>query len=254
MYTDVDSIVRGELLNQGLSIHWYMPFLNLALNCVNKLSKDHPILNNITTVRLTLGPDKAVPIPSDYIDWVKIGKQYGAYVRPLTINPSLNNLENNTSSTGAYPPNIDEEGLFGLGAGLYYFSNHITQHGEHSGGFFGFGGGVNENAFKVVPARNEIQFDPSFAEGDVIVLEYLASKASSTTAQVHIYAEEAVQAYIQWKYMVIQDRSRNSRLAAQNAKQEYYNEVRTMQARLTDWNVPDMLEAIRYHFGQAPKV
>ena len=254
MYVDIDSIVRQELIHQGLSIHWYFPFLQLSLKCVNDLSKDiDGVLNNIKSVRLTVGPDKSVSIPSDYVDWIRVGKQYGAYIRPLIVNPSLNKLENNETSTGAYSAESDAGEA--LGWGLYYYSGHISDYGEHLGGFYGYGnGGLPENSFQVVRERNEIQLHPSFSAGDIIVLDYLSFTADSVTAQVHKYAEEAIGAYIDWQYNKMQLRNRQSRLDMQLAERRYYQEVGRLVSRMTDWNIPTIKDAIRYSMGQAPKL
>ena len=73
---------------------------------------------------------------------------------------------------------------------------------------------------------------------------------------VHLFAEEALIAYIRWRS--IQNTSSNdvrrSGADKQFAEREYYNQKRLARARMQNFNVDQAYRAGRRHFKQAPKM
>jgi predicted molibdopterin-dependent oxidoreductase YjgC len=73
---------------------------------------------------------------------------------------------------------------------------------------------------------------------------------------VHLFAEEALIAYIRWRS--IQNTSsndvRHSGANKQFAEKEYYNQKRLARARMQNFNVDQAYRAGRRHFKQAPKM
>ena len=112
------------------------------------------------------------------------------------------------------------------------------------------------------------------AGGTSVYIEYLSNRSynhySLTTdysastddtplpfvPMVHLFAEEALIAYIRWRS--IQNTSSNdvrrSGADKQFAEREYYNQKRLARARMQNFNVDQAYRAGRRHFKQAPKM
>ena len=99
--------------------------------------------------------------------------------------------------------------------------------------------------------QNRIELDTNSSYGEV-VLEYIADEAKSSNPTVHIYAEEALRAYIYYK--VIERKSNVPMGEKQRARSEYYNELRKANARLSTFSKDEALQVIRRNFRQSPKV
>jgi hypothetical protein len=111
---------------------------------------------------------------------------------------------------------------------------------------------------------NTIQFDAGFAEA-TIVLEYISLGLSINQAatnedifgvqnnvtQIHVYAEEALRAYMYWKGL---QRKRN--VAAnlkEAARRDWYNEKRIAKARMKAFTKDEAIQAAHKNHYQAPK-
>ena len=82
-------------------------------------------------------------------------------------------------------------------------------------------------------------------------MEYIADEARSSNPLVHVYLEEALRSYIYYKLC-----ERKSTVPANEkarARQEYYNERRKANARMSNFNRDEALRTIRKNFKQAPK-
>jgi hypothetical protein len=95
MYTTLDKVVKGYLLQRKFPIHWYIDFLMYCQRGLEEISMDS--IGNIRTVKLTLNSYGSVAVPTDYMDWVKIGVPVGQYVRPLNSRGGMNPLNNYTN-------------------------------------------------------------------------------------------------------------------------------------------------------------
>ena len=85
-----------------------------------------------------------------------------------------------------------------------------------------------------------------------MVIEYVADEARSTDPEVHVYAEEALRAYMYYK--IIERKSSVPANEKARARAEYYNERRKANARLSNFTKEEALKTIRKNFMQAPKV
>ena len=84
-----------------------------------------------------------------------------------------------------------------------------------------------------------------------MVIEYVADEARSTDPEVHVYAEEALRAYMYYK--IIERKSSVPANEKARARAEYYNERRKANARLSNFTKEEALKTIRKNFMQAPK-
>ncbi len=242
-WTDIDSVIRGSLFDLGLPLHYYMRFLHRALNCVKHEIGYDTFLRKKST-RLYVNDVHAIDLPSDYIDWVKVGTEVGAKVRPLLANESYNRLYNYDSEGTPTPYSTTDNTSVG------YVDTFSNSHGELLGKAYGYGSST-DRTFKVIEERGQIQLDQSFAEGDKIVLEYIYFDDAATTSLIPPYAEPMLAAYLEWQF---KDRSRLfQRLDMQNAKRYYDNEKRKFRARRIGLTKHDIENSLRKGFVQSPK-
>lgn len=68
-YTNIDNIVKSILLQRGLTIHWYFPYLKLATDCLRELHFD---VLQLTETRVVESVDGVIKFPCGCIDVVRI--------------------------------------------------------------------------------------------------------------------------------------------------------------------------------------
>jgi hypothetical protein len=93
-YTTLDKVVKGYLLQKRYPIHFYIDFLVYAQRCFEEISMDS--IGNVRTQKIPINSYFAATLPSDYMDWIKVGVENGQFVKPLINRPGINRLNNFT--------------------------------------------------------------------------------------------------------------------------------------------------------------
>lgn len=246
LYT-LDNIVRSALLRKGYPIHFYMQFLKYGADCLRELNFDS--LNNVRSIKLELNEYNAIPLPCDYVDWIKVAVENGQMVRPYAQQDGYNRLNNfdedGNKALYATPSNVNE-------TPLPIYEEAVNMNGESMGRQFGFKGGNNPYGFKVLRERNggEIQFDIT-ATGSII-LDYISDGMESDAAtEIHPYAQATIEAYIFWQ---LKEHNRSySPSERQLAKEQYDKEHRILRARLFSFSMTDLRRILQQNYGGAVK-
>ena len=131
----------------------------------------------------------------------------------------------------------------------FVFRNFLYE--SNQGNLYGLGGGHKLGHYRLNMEESRIEIDSS-SDYSEVVLEYVADQAKETNPDVHVYAEEALRAYIY--YRVIERKSTVPMGEKQRARQEYYNELRKANARMKSFSKEDALQVIRKNFKMSPKV
>ena len=115
---------------------------------------------------------------------------------------------------------------------------------------YGLGGGARIADYRINLDQNriEIEADSGYSQ---VVLEYVADEARSSDPEVHVYAEEALRSYMYYK--IIERKSSVPAAEKARARQEYYNERRKANARISSFTKDEALRTIRKNFKQVPK-
>lgn len=250
LYT-LDNIVRSALMDKGYPLHFYLQFLQYGVDCVRQLNFD--TLGNIKSVRLPVNSYKAVTIPCDYVDYVRVGIQLGQYVEPMAEKKESFNRLNNFDSLGNKINYGDIEASNGLIPNNwegYWYTNYINDKGEHLGRIFNNQPGFR-NSFVVLRERDEIQLDNGFT-GTEIVLDYVSDGLTTdSTNAIHPYAIDAIKAFIFWKS---KEHGRQYNLGERSvAKDEYYNQLRVLRGRLNNMTVNDIKRSLAKGYGPVIK-
>lgn len=240
---------------------------NFALRGIRELGFD--VVSRIKSLKLTVDKtNNTVSIPDDYVDMVKIGvvdsdgilRVFGEnkhinYSRkvsgtstsdseegPLAIeNNFVTNKEDDKSSTTERVNTAEDYDY-------YVFENYM--YNGSLGRLYGIGGGFREGQYRVNLDQNRIEIDTDGSYNE-LVIEYVADEARSTNPVIHVYAEEALRAYIYYKLC-----ERKASVPANEkarARSEYYNERRKANRRLSNFTMEEAMRVTRKNFKLAPK-
>lgn len=252
VYASIHSIVNSALIANNLSLHYYLQLLNYALDCVQELSYDS--LPAPKAVELTVNEFDEIDLPSDYIDWIKVGIKSGINVLPLLSEEKYNRLAATSGgSQAAYDDVSPYVGYIGSASDGYWWMNFTSSYGEHIGRFYGHGGGRQSGFFKEITERSVIQLEPGYCDqGDIIYLEYLAFDTANAGSLISKYAESTIISYITWKF---KEWSRDYNLGEKDrAERQYWNNLRKYRARIFPLTVDDIRNIARKHFKQSLKI
>jgi hypothetical protein len=244
---------------------------NFALRGIREIGFD--IGKKVRSIKLPIESNNTVTLPEDFVDLNKIGVVgsdgllYG-FIHNKNINQSQ---EYSLDATGnKTTDDTDDDVLYKVqntvydredsktptdpdmsNANDYYdfvFENYLYNGGI--GSIYGLGGARNRGEYRINLDQNRIEISTRSSTSEV-VLEYVADEARSSDPSVHVYAEEALRAYIYWKLV-----ERKSSVPANEkgrARSEWYNERRKANARLSTFSKDEALKTIRKNFKLAPK-
>jgi len=226
---------------------------NHALRGIREFGFD--ISRVIKSIKLSVDTaNNTVALPDDYVDATKLGVvgadgKVFVFAQDSNINISQKKVNGTLSDSKSPTQGFGSGEAVDDGFEAYVFRNFI--YGTDEGGLYGLGGGHKLGVYRINMDQNRIELDTNNSYGEV-VLEYIADEARSSNPTVHIYAEEALRAYIYYK--VIERKSNVPMGEKQRARSEYYNELRKANARLSTFSKDEALQVIRRNFRQSPKV
>ena len=210
---------------------------NLALRGIRDLGFD--IMKRIKAANLNVSATNTVTLPADYVDLLKIGiVGEDGLVYVFGENKNKNLLANNAGDLPDY--------LLGYSDFIYRnFVNSTTD-----GRMYGYGGGHYSGEYRINLGENRIELTLGTGT-DTVYIEYIADEALAANPSVHVYAEQAIRAYIY--YHLVERKSNVPAVEKARARQEYYNERRLANARLKSFSKEEALKTIRKNFVQSPK-
>jgi hypothetical protein len=233
----LDTIVKAYLSKRGLSIHYYIESLTHACDCLRELNFD--TMKVIKSVKLPVNSYGAVTLPSDFVDFVKIGFPRGQYVVEMSQNDTLNRLNNfNDEGNKIKYESIDTD--YPLSSWGWDGANYIwasNDRGELLGRGFNIQAGTTPNAFKVLRERGEIQLDNRYS-AEYVVLEYIGDGLDTNAeTEVHPYSQSTIESYIAWKSSLNRDAIQS------NEALLFYNNLRILRGRMNDATLLDYLRS-----------
>tara|TARA_R100001460_G_scaffold107625_1_gene156649 strand:- start:1997 stop:2875 length:879 start_codon:yes stop_codon:yes gene_type:complete len=248
---------------------------NMALRGIREFGFD--VQPRVRSLKRDLEANNTIVLPDDFVDVIKIGTvDENGIVRAFAENKNLNisqaydgNAFSDSSSEG-----LDDSGSNGnrrvVGDNKinnrkddltatnseannedidwYIFENYLYQ--GSLGRMYGLGGGKLRGTYRINYDQNRIEID-SEAGVTEVVIEYISDAARSTDPVIHVYAEEALRAFIYYK--IVERKSSVPAGEKQRARQEYYNERRKARARLSNFSKTEALNVIRRNFKLVPK-
>jgi len=247
---------------------------NVALRGIREFGFD--VTSRIKSLKLSVDiSNNTVALPDDYVDLIKVGVVDGdGTIRTLGENKHLNysrKYEVDVDGVATEETTDSKSGPLNIGANeildrqddktatsgsdgdsgdldYYVFENYLYQGGL--GRLYGVGGGARVGDYRINLDQNRIEIDTSSSTSEVVI-EYIADEARSTNPVIHVYAEEALRAYIYYK--VCERKSTVPANEKARARSEYYNERRKANTRLSNFSKTEALRTIRKNFKLAPK-
>ncbi len=240
---------------------------NIALRGIRDIGFD--IGKKTKSLKLAVNSNDTVTLPDDYVDLIKIGvvgEDGRVYV--LNQNKHLNyshkkvspasrttfnsgpldikaneivNIEESKTATETNLSIVDDFYEF-------IFENYLYEGGV--GRLYGLGGGHGIGEYRINLDQNRIEISANSNVSE-IVMEYIGDEARSSDPSVHVYAEEALRAYIYYK--LVEKKSTVPANEKARARAEYYNERRLANARLSNFTKEEALKTIRKNYKLSPK-
>jgi hypothetical protein len=153
------------------------------------------------SVRLPVNGNQTVTLPSDYIQWSKIGViNASGEVSTLKVNTALTAFrDNNPNRLSDISPDIPDKSFAGLILSPYFLNYYF---GNYYSPLFGLGGGlVQYGECKVDEANGVIILSPTYGFPDLL-LEYISNPQMDGDYQIEVVAQEAIIAFLNWKFKV----------------------------------------------------
>lgn len=184
------------------------------------------------TVRLPVNENNlTATLPAGYIKWTKIGViNASGEVSFLRRNTSLTKWRDNNPNrlTDIYP-DIPDQDIGWLAQSPYFFNYYF---GNTYAPYFGFGNGlITYGDFDVDEVNNVIVLGKTYAFPDVL-LEYIGSPQQNDDYQIQIVCQEAVIAFIKWKFKM-------------GSEQEFYSRLIEARRKLKPITLQEIQQAIR---------
>lgn len=253
IYSSLDAIVKGFLMNRQYPIHYYPQALKYSSDCVREISFDD--LKLINSKQLTVNTDGSVTLPSDYQDWVRAGIINGQYIKPLNQSKGFNRMTNydanghpiswpvsNTVSSDAV--------VFGVPF-LSWYTNSYNARGENTGGLYGYVSDGSPMTFEIFPEKNQLQLNQSLGATS-IVLDYIGDGRSIDNAShINSYAESTIESFIDWKFA---EANRNVGGGEKDRLfRRYVREREILRARMNDMDVNGIINIFRKNYQASAK-
>lgn len=237
----IDGIIKGLLIKQGKPIHWYLQYLKYACDAVRELHFD--TLQRVYTERLTVTSYKSIILPCHYTDWVRVGVIANDRVKALSQGGTINRL-NNYDSAGdkiVFPVQTNTD----VTNNSYYNDFVLRRNGfnEFQGGIFNNRPDLADYKFRVLPERNEIQFNNDFPYTEVI-LDFIGDGMDGDAAtQVDAYAVDTIESYIMWQLSLHNRHDSNGDTMFR--KDVYDKAHRLLRARKNKMSKEDIIDSVR---------
>ncbi len=250
LYT-LDNVVRSALADRGYTMHWYLQFLQYGVDALRMLNFD--VLQNVKSVRLPVNSYKAVTLPCDFVDYIRVGNEVGQYIYPHGEKRDSFNRLNKFDSNGnkiAYGDIEAANGILPNDWEGFWYTNYLNDKGEHLGRIFNNFSGTRDS-FVILRERGEMQLDTSYI-GTEIVLDYVTDGLTTSASNaIHPYAIDCIKAYIFYK---MKEHSRAYNMGErQMAREEFYNQLRILKARMNSIDINDIRRSLDRGYGPTIK-
>lgn len=238
---------------------------NIALRGIRDIGFD--LGRKTKSLKLTVNDNDTITLPDDFVSVSKIGLVgEDGLVYVLNENKNINFSSKKQESSTKFlssPLNIPansvkniEDSKTSTSDGMavnsdynqYIFENYLLEGGV--GRLYGMGGGKAMGEYRINLDQNRIELSVSTHVSEV-VMEYMGDEARSGNPSVHVYAEEALRAYIYYK--LIEKKSGVPANEKARARAEYYNERRLAGIRMSNFSKSEALKVIRKNYKLAPK-
>ena len=236
-YVTLESIVQDYLTEGELPNHKYFKVWHLAYRGMEQLGLD--AFYKIQTVKLPVNSNYTVVLPSDYVNWTKVGVlNDNGEIIPLYQNDKMTTFAD-LSSTRLEQTQDNTLWDWDTNNWNNYWNGQafINIYGTPSGAPF-------VGSFKIDNENGVMLLDEKF-KYDYVMIEYVASPQQGQEYYVPVQFREALIAWLWWKDKRAANTNRGQVGLSRDAKNDFFNERRNAIAR---WKPTRQLE--RYQASQ----
>jgi len=236
-YVTLESIVQDYLTEGELPNHKYFKVWHLAYRGMEQLGLD--AFYKIQTVKLPVNSNYTAVLPSDYVNWTKVGVlNDNGEIIPLYQNDKMTSFAD-LSSTRLEQTQDNTLWDWDVNNWNNYWNGQafINIYGTPSGAPF-------VGSFKIDNENGVMLLDEKF-KYDYVMLEYVASPQQGQEYYVPVQFREALIAWLWWKDKRAANTNRGQVGLSRDAKNDFFNERRNAIAR---WKPTRQLE--RYQASQ----
>lgn len=239
-----------SLLNRmnDYSLKSYLRFCQIAIEGIAEdLALYHVPVAGSEVVYLHMTAAKTVPLPADYVDFLRLGYPINGKLRVITNHENL--LLPRTFDTGEDVGNTDSGDTEGISNALY-FSDHF-RNGVFVGGLYGLPGGIDSAYYRFDMENRQIVFSGSTPRSE-IVLEYISSGLKNDGSS--LIPRELVaplRNYVLWQKDINDPRIANN--AKLMAKNEYDESVAALRSLKLSFSSDEYLRMCYEGSTQSPK-
>lgn len=249
--TNMDAIIRTVLMEMNLPIHFYFRAATIGIRTVRDLNLG--TMPYVKSYNGTVNEYNEVPIPSDLVDYIRVGQVKGAEIIPMGENKSYTRVAS-TNENGNFTNYNEPAGhtvSINSSFNNYTFGKSINDYGEIQGKMFGLGGGTRADEFKFIPERSKILVGGNLSEGDDIYIEYVAYDTSQFHSGIPVLAAPFIEQSIKFNFARYDRTGRLGDIARE--QQILSQEKRKLRAALTKIDTETMLRLFRNNFKQSIK-
>lgn len=238
-YITLDSIIKDYLQESEQPIHKYSKLFDIAFRGMDELGID--FFYQIKSVKLPVNANKTVNLPSDFLNYTKVGFLNGkGEVVLLSKNEKL------TTYASLFPDRdakVKDAASFdwNLSVPNNLFFNYFQTGGL--GNLYGLPSGAPYvGSFKIDQANGVIVLDLRY-EKDYVILEYAASPKEGEEYMIPVVFREALVAYLSWIDIRSMPASRKGTLGdKRDRRSEYYNQRRLALSRWQPFKIEEAYE------------
>lgn len=238
-YITLDSIILDYLNESEQSQRKYFKLFHIAFRGMEDLGID--FFYQIKAVKLPINSNLTVNIPSDYLNWTKVGilNNRGEII-PLYYNDKLTTYAdlnpNRVSKT--QDDSLLDWNDWGVNTWCNWWNgySYVNIYGVPSGAPF-------VGNFKVDLANNVIILDKSFAS-EYVMLEYVSSPKEGEEYYVPVQFREALVSWLRWKDIIsIPAKTHVQNSSVGMRRRDYYNDRRIAIARYKPTRLAEKYQA-----------
>jgi len=201
-------------------------------------------------VYLHMSAAKTVQLPSDFVDYIKIGYPYNGQLRVISHNDNI-----------LFPRTFDDTGelignYYGAAIGsdlvssIIFFSDHY-RNGVFVGGLYGLPGGIDDCYFRVDRENRQLVFSGSSPRSE-IVMEYISTGLKTDgSSMIPRECVAALRAYVLWQRDENDPRISNN--AKERLKREYDQQIEALRSFSNSFTASEYLQMFYSTTHQAPK-
>jgi hypothetical protein len=216
-FNTVDGVVTGYIQKfpETLKESDYWPLMRHALSWFNQANRVHAPAR--ATVEIMLQSDRSADLPTDFVDWLVVGKRVGDKVENLCFNERTNRFAPDPSTPGSVP-NVNELLKIGYDGYLY-------------GELYGYGGGAYPaNEFVVDKSLGKLYTNSEVSPGPLVLYYiYNPNRPNEATPIPEEYMMP-LEYWMEWQ------RNRTSP-AANMLKKQYFDEVKSVSMNESAGNI-----------------